>query len=164
MQAHSSHPRCWHWTMEGTPQSQLWKKVSHLLEISHTYYAVESGVAAMHAGKAIHALWQGHQPQKNKPQKFTSQCPKCTHSHPPGHDSCLAWNVICKGCSKKVTGMQSAAVLVLLANNPLSLMELRRPPIIDVMGRGRKLIWYKWTLRKHPHVMSCLLMWSIVEL
>ena len=95
------------------------KKVSHLLEISHTYYAIESGAAAMCAGKAIHALCQGCQPQKNKPQKSTSQCPNCTHSHPPGHDNCPVWNAICKGCSKKVTGMQSAAALVLLANNPL---------------------------------------------
>ena len=51
---------------------------------------------------------------------------------------------------KKVTGMQSAAVLVLRANNPLSPMELRRPPVIDTVKRGRKLIWYKLTLRKHP--------------
>ena len=51
---------------------------------------------------------------------------------------------------KKVTGMQSDTALVLLANNPQSLMELRRPPIVNAMGRGRKLMWYKSTLRKHP--------------
>ena len=60
--------------------------------------------------------------------------------------------------------MQSAAVLVLLANNPLSPMELRRPPIIEAMERGRKLTWYKLTLRKYPHAMSYSLMQSIVEL
>ena len=38
---------------------------------------------------------------------------------------------------KKVNGMQSAAALVLLANKSLSLMELIRPPIINVMERGR---------------------------
>ena len=77
------------------------KKVSHLLEISHMYYAIESGVAAMCASKATHALCQGHQSQKNKPQKSASQCPNCTHSHSPGHDNCPAWNVICKDCSKR---------------------------------------------------------------
>ena len=77
------------------------KKVSDLLEISHMYYAVESGVAVMCAGKATHALHQGHQPQKNKPQKCAPQCPNCTCSHSPGHDHCPAWNTICKGCSKK---------------------------------------------------------------
>ena len=111
------------------------KKVSHLLQISHTYYAVESGVAAMHAGKAIHALHKGCQPQKNKPQKSASHCPNCAHSHHPGYDNCPAWNAICKCCSEKVTGMQSATVLALLANNPLSPMELRRPTIINTVER-----------------------------
>ena len=46
------------------------------------YYAIESGAAVMCAGKTIHALRQGHQPEKNKPQKSASQCPNCTHSHP----------------------------------------------------------------------------------
>ena len=65
------------------------------------YYAIESGAAAMCADKAIHALCQGHQPQKKKPQKSASQCPNCICSHPPGHDNCPVWNAICKGCSKK---------------------------------------------------------------
>ena len=59
----------------------IMEKVSHLLEISHMYYTTESGVAAMCASKAIHALLQGHQPQKKKPQKSTSLCLNCTHSH-----------------------------------------------------------------------------------
>ena len=91
------------------------------------YYTIEFGAAVMCAGKAIHALCQGHQPHKNKPQKLASQCPNCTDSHPPGFDNCPVWNAICKGCSKKVTGMQSATVLVLVANNTPSLMELRKP-------------------------------------
>ena len=69
-----------------------------------------------------------------------------------------------KAALKKVTGMPSTAALVLPANNPLSPMELRRPTIIDAVERGRKLIWYKLTPRKCPHVISCLLMQSIVEL
>ena len=51
-------PRCLHQAVEGTPQSQLQKKASHLLEISHMYYAIASGVAAMCIGKTIHALCQ----------------------------------------------------------------------------------------------------------
>ena len=76
------------------------EKVSDLLEISCTYYAIESGAAAMCASKAIHALCQGHQPQKSKPQKCTLQCPNCTCSHSPGHDNCPTQNAICNGCSK----------------------------------------------------------------
>ena len=37
-----------------------------------------------------------------------------------------------------VTDMQSTAVLVLLASNPLSPMELRRPPVNNTVERGRK--------------------------
>ena len=59
---------------------QLWKellkvncnkKVSDLLEMSCTYYAVESGAAALCASKVIHALHWDCQPQKSKPQKCT---------------------------------------------------------------------------------------------
>ena len=77
------------------------KKVSDLLEISCMYYAVESGVAKMCGSKAIHALCQGHQPQKSKPQKCTPQHPNCTCSHSPGHDNCPAQNATCNGCSKR---------------------------------------------------------------
>ena len=55
----------------------------------------------MCASKAIHALCQGHQPQKTKSQKSTSQCPNCTHSHSPGYDNCSAQNTTCNGCSKR---------------------------------------------------------------
>ena len=138
--------------------------MSHLLEISHTYYAIESGAAAMCAGRAIHALCQGCQPQKNKPPKFTSQCPNCTHSHSLAMTTTLCRTPSARAVQKKVTGMQSAAVLVLPANNPLSPIELRRPPIINSVESGRKPIWYKLTLRKQPHVMSCSSTLSIVEL
>ena len=65
------------------------------------YYAIESRAVAMCIGKAIHTLYQGYQPQKYRLHKLTSQCPICTCSHPPGHDSCPAWKAIYKGCSKK---------------------------------------------------------------
>ena len=77
------------------------KKVCDLLEISCMYYTIESGVAAMCAGKAIHALHWDCQPQKSMPQKCTPQCPNNTCSHSPGHDNCPAWNTICNGCSKR---------------------------------------------------------------
>ena len=137
--------------------------MSYLLEISCTYYAVESRAAAMCADKTIHALCQGCQLQKNKPQKSTLQCPNCTCSHPLAMTTALCRMPAARDVLKKVTGMPSATVLVLPANNPLSLIELRRPSIIDAMERGRKLTWYKLTLRKHPHVMSCLSMQLIVE-
>ena len=138
MEAHLSHPRCQHCAVEGTPQGQLLeKRWSHLLEISHMYYTIESGAAAMCAGKAIHALCQGCQSQKNKPKRSTSQCSNCNCSHPPGHDNCPVQNAICKSCSKKVPGMQSATALVLLANNPLSPMELKRPHH-QCHGKGKK--------------------------
>ena len=69
-----------------------------------------------------------------------------------------------KAVQRKVAGMQSAAILVLPANNPLSPTKLRRPIIVNAMEKWRKLIWYKLTLRKCPHAMSCLSMQSIVEL
>ena len=88
---------------------ELWKEhlkvswdkgVSHPLEICHTYYAVESGAAAMCAGKTINAVQKSHQPQ-NQPQKYSSQYHNCTCQHPPRHDNCPAWDSICKGCWKK---------------------------------------------------------------
>ena len=48
---------------------ELWKEllkvsqdkgVSHLLEICHTYYAIESGAAAMYAEKTINAVQKSH--------------------------------------------------------------------------------------------------------
>ena len=140
------------------------KNVSHLLEISCTYYVTKSRAAVVCAGKAIHALCQGHQPQKNKPQKPTSQCLNCSHSHPRAVTTVLHKMLSARAVLKKVTGMPSTAVLVLPANNPLCPMELRRHPIINAMERGRKLIWYKLMLRKLPHAMSCSLMQLIVEL
>ena len=71
-------------------KSMVENKVSHLLEISCMYYTFESRAAAMCTDKAIHALCQHHQTQKNKPQKSASQCSNCTCSHTPGHDNCPA--------------------------------------------------------------------------
>ena len=106
----------------------IMKNVSHLLEISHMYYTIESGAAAMCAGKAIHTLHQGHQPQKNKPQKSPHSAPTA-----PVHTLLAMTTALCRMPSaravlKEVTGRQSATALILLANKPLSLMELRRPP------------------------------------
>ena len=106
----------------------IMKKVSHLLEISHTYYAIESGAAVVCGGKAIHTLHQGHQPQKNKPQRSASQDPTA-HVHTLLAVTTALYGMLsAKAVLKKATGMQSAAVLVLPASNPLSPMELRRLP------------------------------------
>ena len=85
----------------------------------------------MPSAKAISHIKTGH-------NKSPLQCPNYTHSHSPGHNNCPACNAICKGCSKKVTGMQSATALAMPANIPLSLMELRRPPVVDAHGKGKK--------------------------
>ena len=74
--------------------------VSHLLEICHTYHAIESGAAAMCAGKTINMVQKSQCPQK-QPQKHPSQCQNCTHQHPPGHDNCPAQESVHKGCLKK---------------------------------------------------------------
>ena len=76
------------------------KDVSHLLAICDTYYAIESGAAAICAGKTINAVQKSHGPQK-QPQKHPSQCQNCIYQHPPGHDNCPAWESVCKGCLKK---------------------------------------------------------------
>ena len=49
------------------------KGLSHLLVICHTYYDVESGAAAMCAGKTINAVQKSYQPKK-QPPKQPSQC------------------------------------------------------------------------------------------
>ena len=51
------------------------KKVSHLLEISHTYYAVKSGAAAMCAGKAIHTLHQAVSARKTSHKSLLHSAP-----------------------------------------------------------------------------------------
>ena len=66
------------------------KRVSHLLEVCRTYYAVESGVAAMCAGHVVHSVH--HTCQAHDPKLLTSYtlCPNCTHQHPPGRNNCPA--------------------------------------------------------------------------
>ena len=77
------------------------KRVSHLLEICRTYYAVESGAAAMCVGHVVHAVC--HACQTHDPKLLTSYtpCPNCTHQHPPGRNNCPAHDLACKGCGKK---------------------------------------------------------------
>ena len=77
------------------------KRVSHLLEICRTYYAVESGAAAMCVGHVVHAIC--HTCQTHDPKSLTSYrpCPNCTHQHPPSRNNCPAHDLACKGCGKK---------------------------------------------------------------
>ena len=88
---------------------ELWKEhlkisldkgVSHLLEICHTYYAVESGAASMYACEIINAVQKFHWSQK-QPQKHPSQCWNCMCQHPTRCDSFLACESACKDCLKK---------------------------------------------------------------
>ena len=77
------------------------KRVLHLLEICRTYYAVESGVAAMYAGDVAHAVCHACQTHNPKPLTSYTLCPNCTHQHPPGRNNCPAHDSPCKGCRKK---------------------------------------------------------------
>ena len=77
------------------------KRVSHLLEICRTYYAVESGVAAMCAGHVVHAVCHTCQAHNSKPQTSYAPCPNCTCQHPPSRHNCPGKDSACKGCGKK---------------------------------------------------------------
>ena len=92
----------------------------------------------MCAGKAIHALCQGHQPHKNKPQKFASQYPNCTCSHPPGHDNCPAWNAICKGCSKKAHWHAKCHSSGTVGQQPTKSDGAEKAPHHQCHGKGKK--------------------------
>ena len=51
---------------------------------------------------------------------------------------------------KEVTGMQSATVLILPANNLLRLMELRRPPYCPHCGKGKKADMVQINIEEAP--------------
>ena len=102
------------------------------------YYTSESGVAAMCAGKAIHALHQGCQSQQNKPQKSASQCLNCTHSYSPGHDNCPAQNAICKGCSKKGHWLARCHNSGTAAQHPTKSNGAEKDPHFKCHGKGKK--------------------------
>ena len=77
------------------------KKVLHLLEICRTYYAVESGVAAICVGHAVQAVCHTHQAHDPKLQALYAPCPNYTCQHPPCRHNCPAQDSACKGCGKK---------------------------------------------------------------
>ena len=77
------------------------KKVLHLLEICRTYYAVESGAAAMCVSHVVHAVCHTCQTHDPKLQTSYALCLNCTHQHPPGRHNCPARDSACKGCGKK---------------------------------------------------------------
>ena len=115
------------------------KKVLHLLEICRTYYAVESGVAAMCAGHAVHAVCHTCQPHDPKPQSSYAPCP-----------TCLLETQHVKVVGKKVTSEQNAADLA-----PL----VCKCPIINpgsrVVKRGENHKLPKPKQRKDPHTKPC---------
>ena len=77
------------------------KKVLHLLEICRTYYAVESGVAAMCVRHVVHAVCHAHQTHDPKLLTSYTPCPNCTHQHPPSRNNCPAQDSACKDCGEK---------------------------------------------------------------
>ena len=77
------------------------KRVSHLLEICRTYYAVESGVAAMCVGHVVLAICHTCQTHDPKLQTSYTPCPNCTHQHLPSRHNCPAQDLACKVCGKK---------------------------------------------------------------
>ena len=77
------------------------KRVSNLLEICRTHYAVESGAAAIFVGHVVHAVCHAHQTHDPKPLTSYTLCPNCTHQHPPCRHNCPACDSACKGCGKK---------------------------------------------------------------
>ena len=77
------------------------KTVLHLLEICRTYYAMESGVAAMCVGHVVHAACHTCQTHDPKPLTSYTLCPNCTHQHPPSRNNCPAHDWACKGCGEK---------------------------------------------------------------
>ena len=100
-QADLGNPRCWHWAAQTTLKVSHDKRVLHLLEICRTYYAVESGAAAMCAGHVVHAVCHTCQAHDSKLQMSYAPCPNCTCQHPPSRHNCPTWHSACKGCGKK---------------------------------------------------------------
>ena len=77
------------------------KRISHLLEICRTYYAVVSGAAAMCAGHVVHAVCHAYQTHDPKLLMSHTPCPNCTCQHPPSRNNCPACDSACKGRGKK---------------------------------------------------------------
>ena len=76
------------------------KRVLYLLEICRTYYAVESGAAAMCAGHAVYAVCHTCHAHDPKLQMSYALCPNCTHKHHPSRHNCPSQDLACKGCGK----------------------------------------------------------------
>ena len=77
------------------------KRVLYLLQICRTYYAVESGAAAMCARHVVHAVHHACQTHDPKLLISCTPCPNCTCQHPPSRNNCPAHDSACKGCGKK---------------------------------------------------------------
>ena len=131
------------------------KRVSHLLEICRTYYAVESGMAAMCEGHVAHAVHHTHQTHDPKPLTSYTPCPNCTLQHPPSRNNCPAHDSACKGCGKK--GHWWAKCQSCNTTSPQ--VSCHQPHFKG--GENHKLP--KPKQRKHPHTKTCLLLQWTVE-
>ena len=135
------------------------KRVSHLLEICRTYYAVESGVAAMCMGHVVHAVCHTHQTHDPKPLISYTPCPNCTCQHPPVETTALPMTHHAKVVGKRVTGKQNVTALT-----PLVCKQPDINPISKIMKRGENHKLPKPKQRKYSHTKTCsLLQWTVEQ-
>ena len=129
------------------------KRLSHLLEICRTYYAVESGVAAMCAGHVVHDVCHACQTHDHKPPTSYTPCPNCTHQHPPGRNNCPAHDSACKGCGKK--GHWQAKCKSCNSTSP---QAPHCPPRFKNCEKGREPQAANPKQRRNPYTKTCLLL------
>ena len=133
------------------------KRVSHLLEICRTYYAVESGVAAMCVGHNVHAVHHACQTHDPKPLTSYTLCPNCTHQHLMVDTTALLVTLHAKVLERRVTGEQNAeAATTLVHNHPII------HPISKIVKRGESHKLPKPKQRRNLHTRTCsLLQWTV---
>ena len=133
------------------------KRVSHLLEICRTYYAVESGVAAMCAGHVVHAVCHACQTHDPKPLTSYPPCPNFTHQHPTSRNNCPAHDSACKGCGKKGHWQMKCQ-----SCNTTSPQASHHQPCFKNCEKGREPQAAKAKTEKRPHTKTCsLLQWTV---
>ena len=120
------------------------KRVSHLLEICRTYYAVESGVAAMCAGHVVHAVHHTHQTHDPIPLTSYTPCPNCTCQHPPSRNNCPVRDSACNGCWTKGHWWAKCC-----SSNTTSLQASHHQPISS-HKKGREPQVFKAKTEKRP--------------
>ena len=121
------------------------KKVLHLLEICRTYYAVESGFAAMCVGHVVHAVCHTCQAHDSKLQTSYAPCPYCSHQHLSVDTTALLKTQHVKVVGKKVTGKQNAT-----APSTISPQASHHQPQFKSHEKGRESQAAKAKTEKRP--------------